>query len=66
MPVFARIYDEPCGTCHTVFPQLNPAGDTFRANGLHGLTPAIAPLQIGSSAIDVPGTLPLAVYFRGG
>src|SRR5258706_156862 len=24
IPVFARIYDKPCGTCHTVFPQLNP------------------------------------------
>jgi hypothetical protein len=65
LPVFARVYDAPCGACHTVFPQLNPAGDTFRAHGLHGLPPAIEPLQIGSS-VDVPGTLPLAVYLGGG
>ena len=42
IPVFARIYDKPCGTCHTVFPQLNPAGENFRAHGFHGLQPAVA------------------------
>jgi len=61
LPVFARIYDKPCGACHTVFPQLNPAGENFRVHGFHGLTPAIEPLQVGSS-VDVPGTLPLALY----
>jgi hypothetical protein len=61
IPVFARIYDKPCGTCHTVFPQLNPEGDNFRAHGLHGLPPAIKPLKVGSF-LDVPGTLPLALY----
>jgi len=40
IPVFARIYDKPCGTCHTVFPQLNPQGESFRAYGMHGLPPA--------------------------
>jgi hypothetical protein len=65
IPVFARIYDKPCGTCHTVFPQLNPAGETFRAHGLHGLPPVIKPLQVGS-LFDVPGTLPLALYLAAG
>ena len=48
IPVFARIYDKPCGTCHTVFPQLNPAGENFRAHGLHGLPAAVKPLRAGS------------------
>jgi hypothetical protein len=65
IPVFARIYDKPCGTCHTVFPQLNPEGENFRAHGFHGLPPAIKPLKVGS-LFDVPGTLPLAVYFTAG
>lgn len=65
IPVFARIYDKPCGTCHTVFPQLNPEGENFRAHGLHGLPPAIHPLKLGS-VVDVPGTLPLALYFSAG
>jgi hypothetical protein len=41
IPVFARVYDKPCSTCHTVYPQLNPAGEDFRAHGLHGLTPVV-------------------------
>jgi len=65
IPVFARIYDRPCGTCHTIFPQLNPAGESFRAHGLHGLEPAIAPLEV-DGGLEVPGTLPLAIYFAGG
>lgn len=66
IPVFARIYDKPCGTCHTVFPQLNPAGERFRAQGLHGLEPAIAPMMVGSGGVEVPGTLPLAIYLASG
>jgi hypothetical protein len=65
IPVFARIYDKPCGTCHTVFPQLNPAGESFRMHGMHGLDPAIAPIKIGNG-FEVPGTLPLALYVAGG
>jgi hypothetical protein len=65
IPVFARIYDKPCGTCHTVFPQLNPEGENFRAHGLHGLTPTTKPLPVGS-LFDVPGTLPLALYVAAG
>ncbi len=65
IPVFARIYDKKCGTCHTVFPQLNPEGEYFRAHGFHGLPPAVEPVKIGSQ-FDVPGTLPLAVYFGSG
>lgn len=65
IPVFARIYDKPCGACHTVFPQLNPVGENFRAHGLHGLPPAIKPLKVGS-LLDVPGTLPLAFYLGAG
>jgi hypothetical protein len=60
IPVFARIYDKPCGACHTVFPQLNPEGERFRANGLHGYEPAIEPLRVGPG-LEVPGTLPLAL-----
>ena len=65
IPVFARIYDKPCGTCHTVFPQLNPAGESFRMHGMHGLEPAIKPLDVGHG-LEVPGTLPLAIYVAGG
>ena len=65
IPVFARIYDKPCGTCHTLFPQLNPEGENFRAHGFHGLQPAVKPLKVGS-LFDVPGTLPLALYLAGG
>ena len=65
IPVFARIYDKPCSACHTVFPQLNPAGENFRAHGLHGLAPAIKPRRVGS-LVDVPGTLPLAFYVAAG
>jgi hypothetical protein len=65
IPVFARIYDKPCGTCHTVFPQLNPVGENFRAHGFHGLRPAVEPLAVGPH-VNVPGTLPLALYFAAG
>src|SRR5262249_44280881 len=65
IPVFARIYDKPCSACHTVFPQLNPYGEAFRAHGFHALPPAIKPLPVGS-LLDVPGTLPLALYIIAG
>lgn len=64
LPVFARIYNKPCGTCHTTFPQLNPAGEDFRAHGFHSLKPEIKPLRAGP--IEVPGTLPLAIYLSVG
>ena len=60
IPVFARIYDKPCATCHTVYPQLNPEGELFRARGLHGLPPAVEPIRVGPH-LDVPGTLPIAL-----
>jgi len=60
IPVFARIYDKPCSACHTVYPQLNPDGELFRAQGLHGLTPKLEPIRLGSN-LEVPGTLPLAL-----
>jgi len=60
IPVFARIYDKPCGACHTTYPQLNPDGERFRARGLHGLTPAIAPIRVAPE-LELPGTLPLAL-----
>lgn len=33
IPAFARKYQTSCGTCHTVFPQLNAFGESFRMNG---------------------------------
>ena len=33
IPAFARRYKTSCITCHTLPPQLNPAGQAFRANG---------------------------------
>jgi hypothetical protein len=65
IPVFARIYGKPCAACHTVFPQLNPDGERFRAKGLHGLTPAIRPMR-AAPELAVPGTLPLAVSVAAG
>jgi hypothetical protein len=64
LPVFARIYDKPCGACHTVFPQLNPNGENFRAHGFHGLPPVIKPLRAGP--LSIPGTLPVALYLATG
>jgi hypothetical protein len=65
IPVFARIYDKPCGACHTVYPQLNPEGERFRAQGLHGFTPAVKPLTLGEH-VSLPGTLPLALSLAAG
>jgi hypothetical protein len=65
IPVFARVYDKPCSACHTTFPQLNPAGEDFRAHGLRGFTPVIKPIKVGS-LFELPGTLPLALAFGGG
>ncbi len=47
IPVFARLYNKPCSACHTVYPQLNPAGEDFRAHGLHGFTPLVDQLRQG-------------------
>lgn len=60
IPVFARIYDKPCSACHTIYPQLNPAGEHFRAKGLHGMEPKVKPIRL-APGFEVPGTLPLAV-----
>jgi hypothetical protein len=57
--VFARVYDKPCSACHTVFPQLNPAGEAFRARGMHGIPPAVKPIKV-APGIDLPGTMPVA------
>jgi hypothetical protein len=62
IPVFARLYNKPCSACHTVYPQLNPAGEDFRAHGLHGFTPIVEPLRVGS-LFELPGILPLAIAF---
>jgi len=62
LPVFARIYGKPCGACHTTFPQLNPEGEDFRVHAFHSLKPEVEPIRVGKG-VDVPGTLPLALYF---
>lgn len=58
--MFARIYDKPCSACHTTYPQLNPAGENFRLNGLHGMPPKIEPLRFGRW-FELPRTLPMAL-----
>lgn len=35
IPAFARAYEVPCTTCHTVIPRRNEFGEVFRANGFH-------------------------------
>ena len=65
IPVFARIYDKPCSACHTVYPQLNPDGERFRAQGLHGLTPAFKPLHVAPE-LELPGTVPVALAMSAG
>jgi hypothetical protein len=60
IPVFARVYDKPCGACHTVYPQLNPEGERFRARGLHGFTPAIEPIRVARE-LELPRTIPVAI-----
>ncbi|HYD48633.1 MAG TPA: hypothetical protein VEB21_09810 [Terriglobales bacterium] len=65
IPVFARIYDQPCGACHTVYPQLNPAGEDFRSRGLHSMTAAIEPIRLHRH-FELPGTLPMAISLGAG
>jgi len=59
IPVFARVYNQPCSACHTIFPELNPAGEEFRARGLHGMTPVVKPIKV-APGLELPGTLPVA------
>ena len=33
IPAFARKYQTSCNTCHTIYPQLNSFGESFRING---------------------------------
>jgi hypothetical protein len=65
IPVFARIYGQPCAACHTLYPQLNPAGERFRTQGLHGLDPVIKPIRV-MDGLDIPGTIPLALSLAAG
>ncbi len=65
IPVFARVYGKPCHACHTVYPQLNAAGEAFRAHGMHSMQPVIEPIALGPY-FAVPGTLPLALQFAFG
>jgi hypothetical protein len=65
IPVFARVYDKPCSACHTVYPQLNPEGERFRAKGLHGLDAAVKPLRV-APGLELPGILPLAISLGAG
>jgi hypothetical protein len=60
IPVFAYIYGKPCGTCHTVYPQLNPVGELFSARGMRGPTPVIEPIPLGDH-FALPGTIPVAI-----
>src|SRR5262249_31008350 len=77
VPVFARKYQTSCQTCHTVFPKLNPFGQSFRLNGYR--MPAETeeqvkekPLSLGSEAYKrtwpsmvypstIPATVPVAI-----
>jgi hypothetical protein len=59
IPVFAKVYGQPCSACHTIFPELNPAGEEFRLRGLHGMQPVIKPIEI-ADWLSFPGTLPVA------
>jgi hypothetical protein len=65
IPVFARIYGKPCSACHTVYPQLNPAGEYFRAKGLHSMEAKVQPIRI-APGFEVPGTLPIAFSLAAG
>ena len=66
IPVFARVYGKPCSACHTVFLLLNPAGEAFRARGLHGIPPVVKPIKIVPGGLDLPGTLPVAASLAAG
>jgi hypothetical protein len=33
LPAFARQTDQPCATCHTIFPELTPFGRRFKIGG---------------------------------
>jgi hypothetical protein len=60
IPTFAYVYNKPCSTCHTVYPQLNPEGERFAAKGMHGYRPVVEPIRLGT-AFALPGTVPLSI-----
>ena len=79
IPVFARVYQTSCVTCHVAPPKLTPFGEVFRQNGYEipnddGESVKEEPQKLGADAYKrvwpkaiwpgaIPGKIPLA--FRG-
>lgn len=70
IPAFSRTYGYACSVCHSAYPKLNQAGESFRLSGyrqLEGqeLTPKVPPIKIGER-LELPGTIPLSFSLAAG
>ena len=81
IPAFARKYGTSCGTCHTIYPKLNPFGEAFRHNGFRfpGVDSDVVkqePIPLGQDAYKktfphsvwpgtLPSSIPLGIGFNG-
>ncbi len=70
IPAFSRTYGYACNVCHTAFPKLNSAGESFRLSGYHRLKGEevpfkIPPVKVGT-VLDLPGTPPLSMLIETG
>ena len=58
VPVFARKYQTSCQTCHTIFPKLNPFGESFKLNGYR------MPAETAEQVKETPVSLGAEAYKR--
>jgi len=70
IPAFSRTYGYACNVCHTAFPKLNSAGESFRLSGYHRLAGEevpfkIPPVKVGT-VLDLPGVPPLSMLIETG
>ncbi len=70
IPAFSRTYGYGCSVCHSAFPKLNQAGESFRLSGyrqLEGMEvpPKVPPVKIGER-LELPGTVPLSFSLTAG
>jgi len=70
IPAFSRTYGYGCSVCHSAFPKLNQAGESFRLSGyrqLEGqeLPPKVPPVKLGER-LELPGGVPLSFALTAG
>src|SRR6266704_2845928 len=65
IPAFSRQHKTECTTCHTIYPELNEYGESFRKNGFvyftkepaGGTAQAVAEVKDGGSVTEQPEKL---------